>query len=178
MAQLVPPRITCRATRAIHLHSRAVKCLARVVHVQRNAFLGGKAGIGVHIERYEAVAAAGAMKERWTSSPIRRSSESRGDGRWFAASVSAGGYTDSRLGAGDVFKLIVHADRDGMFPGRDFLQLEIIIFAWCIAQAAAGEHEVPVFRVQAVLGPRDGAGGVARLKPHAHAPSAARNFRR
>jgi hypothetical protein len=48
---------------------RAVKCLARVVHVQRNAFLDGKAGIGVHIERHEAVAAAGAavMKERWTS---------------------------------------------------------------------------------------------------------------
>ena len=48
---------------------RAVECLARVVHVQLNAFLGGKAGIGVHIERHEAVAAAGAavMKERWTS---------------------------------------------------------------------------------------------------------------
>jgi len=49
--------------------SSDVKCVARVVHVQPNAFLGGKAGIGVHIERYEAVAAAGAavMKERWTS---------------------------------------------------------------------------------------------------------------
>jgi PilZ domain len=47
--------------------SSDVKCLARVVHVQRNAFLDGKAGIGVHIERYEAVRPAGAMKERWTS---------------------------------------------------------------------------------------------------------------
>jgi len=46
-----------------------VKCLVRVVHVQRNAFFGGKAGIGVHIERYEAIAAPGARarKERWTS---------------------------------------------------------------------------------------------------------------
>jgi hypothetical protein len=50
-------------------YSSDVKCVARVVHVQPNAFLGGKAGIGVHIERYEAVAAAGAgvMKERWAS---------------------------------------------------------------------------------------------------------------
>ena len=36
-----------------------VKCVARVVHIQPNAFLGGKAGIGLHIERYEARAAAG-----------------------------------------------------------------------------------------------------------------------
>jgi len=50
-------------------YSSDVKCVARVVHVQPNAFLGGKAGIGVHIERYEAVAAAGAgaMEERWAS---------------------------------------------------------------------------------------------------------------
>jgi hypothetical protein len=49
--------------------STDVRCVARVVHVQPNAFLDGKAGIGVHIERYEAVAAAGAgaMKERWAS---------------------------------------------------------------------------------------------------------------
>jgi hypothetical protein len=49
--------------------SRDVKCLARVVHVQRNAFFGGKAGIGVHIERYEAIAAPGARarKARSTS---------------------------------------------------------------------------------------------------------------
>jgi hypothetical protein len=49
--------------------SSDVKCVARVVHVQPNAFFGGKAGVGLHIERYEAVAAAGAgaTKERWTS---------------------------------------------------------------------------------------------------------------
>jgi PilZ domain len=46
-----------------------VKCVARVVHVQPNAFVGGKAGVGVHIEGYEAVAAAGAgaRKDRWMS---------------------------------------------------------------------------------------------------------------
>jgi hypothetical protein len=36
-----------------------VKCVGRVVHVQPNAFLGGKAGIGLHIERYQAGAAVG-----------------------------------------------------------------------------------------------------------------------
>src|SRR5216684_4001842 len=49
--------------------SSDVKCVARVVHVQPNAFFGGKAGIGLHIERYEARAAvgagAGAGNERW-----------------------------------------------------------------------------------------------------------------
>ena len=37
-----------------------VKCVARVVHIQANAFLGGQSGIGLHIERYEAGAAFGA----------------------------------------------------------------------------------------------------------------------
>jgi hypothetical protein len=37
--------------------SSDVRCVARVVHVQPNAFLGGKAGIGLHMERYGAVAA-------------------------------------------------------------------------------------------------------------------------
>jgi hypothetical protein len=50
--------------------SNDVECVARVVHVQPRAFFGGKAGIGLHIERYEAGAAAeiaaavGAGKER------------------------------------------------------------------------------------------------------------------
>jgi hypothetical protein len=44
-----------------------VKCVARVVHVQPNAFSGGKAAIGLHIERYEARASAGGSKERWAS---------------------------------------------------------------------------------------------------------------
>jgi len=41
-----------------------VKCVARVVHVRANSLLGGKAGVGLHIERYEARASAG---DRWTS---------------------------------------------------------------------------------------------------------------
>src|SRR6266699_2704439 len=55
------------------LASNDVHCVARVVHVQPNAFFGGKSGIGLHIERYEAgaaagaVAGAGAAKERWSS---------------------------------------------------------------------------------------------------------------
>jgi hypothetical protein len=50
-----------------------VKRVARVVHVQANAFFGGQAGIGLRIEDYEsgaaasAVAGAGASKARWTS---------------------------------------------------------------------------------------------------------------
>ncbi len=47
--------------------SSDVKCVARVVHVQPNAYFGGKAGIGLHIERFEARAAAVAGKERWAS---------------------------------------------------------------------------------------------------------------
>jgi hypothetical protein len=35
-----------------------LKCIARVVHVEPNAFLGGKAGIGLHIEEYQARTAA------------------------------------------------------------------------------------------------------------------------
>ena len=60
-----------------------VKCVARVVHVQPNSFLGGKAGIGLLIEQYQARTAAkaevgvgvgvgvgagmGAGKEPWAS---------------------------------------------------------------------------------------------------------------
>jgi hypothetical protein len=44
--------------------SADVKCVARVVHVQKNVGLGGKSGIGLHIERYEARAA---VRERWAS---------------------------------------------------------------------------------------------------------------
>ena len=39
--------------------SSDVKCVARVVHVQPNAFFGGKAGIGLHIERGKEEDAAG-----------------------------------------------------------------------------------------------------------------------
>jgi hypothetical protein len=41
-----------------------VKCMARVVHVKPSSFAGGKLGIGLHIERYEAKASA---RERWAS---------------------------------------------------------------------------------------------------------------
>ena len=44
--------------------SSDVKCVARVVHVQKNSGRGGKLGIGLHIERYEARAA---VQERWAS---------------------------------------------------------------------------------------------------------------
>jgi hypothetical protein len=41
-----------------------VKCVARVVHVRASAAPGGMAGIGLHIERYEAMASA---RDRWAS---------------------------------------------------------------------------------------------------------------
>lgn len=40
-----------------------VKCAARVVHVEPDTFLGGKAGVGLHIERYETMRAV----DRWAS---------------------------------------------------------------------------------------------------------------
>ncbi len=40
-----------------------LRCTARVVHIQPDTFLGGKAGVGVRIERYEAMANV----ERWAS---------------------------------------------------------------------------------------------------------------
>jgi len=48
--------------------SSDVNCVARVVRVQPDEFFGGKAGIGLHIEGYQACAAAGAgaSKERWS----------------------------------------------------------------------------------------------------------------
>jgi hypothetical protein len=44
--------------------SSSVKCVARVVHVNTSAHPGGRTGVGLHIERYEAKASAG---ERWAS---------------------------------------------------------------------------------------------------------------
>jgi hypothetical protein len=41
-----------------------VKCIARVVRINSSSLLSGKAGVGLHIERYEAKASAG---ERWMS---------------------------------------------------------------------------------------------------------------
>jgi hypothetical protein len=44
--------------------SSDVKCVARVVHVRPAQGPGGKIGIGLHIERYEAKMSVG---ERWAS---------------------------------------------------------------------------------------------------------------
>ena len=44
--------------------SADVRCMARVVHVRQSLQAGGKSGIGLHIERYEAKVSAG---ERWPS---------------------------------------------------------------------------------------------------------------
>jgi hypothetical protein len=35
-----------------------VKCIARVVHIHADSLLGGKAGVGLYIERYEANSSA------------------------------------------------------------------------------------------------------------------------
>jgi len=40
-----------------------VHCAARVVHIQPNTFLGGRAGVGLRIERYETFSRA----DRWAS---------------------------------------------------------------------------------------------------------------
>lgn len=44
----MPRELTGREETEVH-------CIARVVHIQRNAFLGSRSGVGVHIERYESV---------------------------------------------------------------------------------------------------------------------------
>jgi len=41
-----------------------VRCIARVVHVQPDSFLGSKAGVGLRIERYEPAAI---LRDRWAS---------------------------------------------------------------------------------------------------------------
>ena len=53
----MPPELTGKT-------SSDVRCVARVVHVRANSLLGGGAGVGLHIERYEAKASA---SERWAS---------------------------------------------------------------------------------------------------------------
>jgi hypothetical protein len=61
-----PVEVSLRMPQAIAGQlSSDVKCVARVVHIRENAALGGKLGVGVHIERYEA--AASAMRDRWAS---------------------------------------------------------------------------------------------------------------
>ena len=53
----LPPELAGKA-------SSDVKCVARVVHVHPSSAAGGKLGIGLHIERYEARAS---IRERWAS---------------------------------------------------------------------------------------------------------------
>jgi hypothetical protein len=79
-----PLEVSLKMPREMAGHAASdLKCIARVVHVEPNAFLGGKAGIGLHIEQYQARAAAkaevgvgvgvgvgagmGAGKEPWAS---------------------------------------------------------------------------------------------------------------
>jgi len=79
-----PLEVSLKMPREVAGHAASdLKCIARVVHVEPNAFLGGKAGIGLYIEQYQARAAAkaevgvgvgvgvgagmGAGKEPWAS---------------------------------------------------------------------------------------------------------------
>jgi hypothetical protein len=74
--------------------SNDVRCVARVVHVQPNAFFGGKAGIGLRIERGKEEAAATEVagagvapgKERWIE--LGHSQRVPGQGRWPASRLS------------------------------------------------------------------------------------------
>lgn len=65
--------------------------------------------------------------------------------------MSVSGNTDRRLRARDVFKLIVHANRDGVFARRNLLQLKIVSFACCVAQAAGREDKRPIARIDTIL---------------------------
>jgi hypothetical protein len=74
--------------------SNDVRCVARVVHVQLSAFFGGKAGIGLHIERGQEEAAAGEVsglgvapgKEWWIE--LGHSQRVPGQWRWPASRLS------------------------------------------------------------------------------------------
>ena len=58
-----PVEVSLRMPQELAVKSSSdVKCVARVVHVRPSG--GGKAGIGLHIERYEAKAS---VRERWAS---------------------------------------------------------------------------------------------------------------
>ncbi|MBZ5662424.1 MAG: PilZ domain-containing protein [Acidobacteriia bacterium] len=61
----MPLEVSLRMPQELSGKSSAdVRCVARVVHVRQNQQAGGKSGVGLHIERYEAKVSAG---ERWTS---------------------------------------------------------------------------------------------------------------
>jgi hypothetical protein len=60
-----PLEVSLKMPREVAGHAASdLKCIARVVHVEPNAFLGGKAGIGLLIEQYQACTAAKADAER------------------------------------------------------------------------------------------------------------------
>lgn len=60
-----PVEVSLRMPQAIAGKATSdVRCVARVVHVNPSLAPGGKLGIGLHIERYEAKAA---VSERWAS---------------------------------------------------------------------------------------------------------------
>ena len=59
-----PLEVSLKMPREMAGHAASdLKCIARVVHVEPNAFLGGKAGIGLLIEQYQARTAAKAEAE-------------------------------------------------------------------------------------------------------------------
>src|SRR6202035_2098210 len=70
------------------------RCVARVVHIQPSAFFGGKAGIGLHIERSKEEAPAGEVagvgvapgKEWWIE--LGHSRHVSGQWRWPASRLS------------------------------------------------------------------------------------------
>jgi PilZ domain len=60
-----PLAVSLRMPRELSGKSSAdVSCIARVVHVNSKPLMGGRAGVGLHIERYETRSLA---RERWTS---------------------------------------------------------------------------------------------------------------
>ena len=109
-----------------------LKCMARVSPVEPSAFLGGEPGIGMRSEKYDGRAddrtraeigvgaRIGAGKEPWASESPRSIHSIHCDGHR-VTSVSTGRHANCRLGARDVFKLVVHTHRNGVLACSDFL---------------------------------------------------------
>src|SRR5882762_4192672 len=73
----------------------------------------------------------------------------------------------SRNGKGDfraacIFKSIVGSDRDGVLPGHQRRQAEVVMLDKRVADAGGRSHENPVAAVQAVLGSLDGRRSITR----------------
>jgi hypothetical protein len=109
-----------------------LKCMARVNPVEPSAFLGGEPGIGMRSEKYDrraddrtrveigAGARIGPGKEPWASESPRSIHSIHCNGHR-VTSVSTGRHANCRLGARDVFKLVVHTHRNGVLACSDFL---------------------------------------------------------